>query len=97
MKNIKVCVENLSKIASTQMSVSCVDKGDAELTALALVQSGTFEKEVAEMGDVIHLDNKIFLVEAGQTVTKIEQDEYAYFKNIEAKDRVSQWFEGSLN
>ena len=101
MKNIKVNVENLSSLNTQdiprQVLVSCEAKKSAELTALALVQSGTFENAVANMGDVIHIEDKKFLVEADQTVTEIEQDEYAYYKNIDAKDRIADWFGGSLN
>ena len=101
MQNIKVNVENLSSlnIIDTQrlVSVSCEAKQTCELTALALAQSGTFEKSAVSMGDVIHIEDKKFLVESDQTVTEIEQDEYAYYKNIDAEDRVSQWFSGSLN
>jgi len=101
MQNINLNVEYLSRIkeADTQKQVSIlVDaKNTAELTALAFVQSGTFEKATADMGDVLHIANKIFLVEADQTVTEIEQDEYAYYKNIDSKDRIAQWFGGAIN
>jgi len=101
MQNIKVNVEYLSNTNTLDIqkptSVSCESKKTAELTALALVQSGTFEKNFMDMGDVLHLDNKIFLVEADQTVTEIEQNEYAYYKNIDDKDRIAQWFGGSIN
>ena len=101
MQNIKVNVEHLSNAntqdTQKQTSVSCEAKRTAELTALALVQSGSFNDSVAEMGDVITVDDTKFLVEADRTVTEIEQDEYAYYKNIDAKDRLADWFGGSIN
>lgn len=94
---MSIYVEKLARKSGEQVSVSFEVKGSAEETASAIAKSGTFEEPLAEMGDVINVEGKKFLVEGDSTVTEIEQDEYAYYKNIIDKDRLEQWFCGSIN
>jgi len=92
-----IFIEKLARNFGEKVTVSFDEKSTAEETALAIVRSGTFDESLAEMGDVINVGNEKFLVEGDLTVTAIEQDEYAYYKNIDQKDRLAQWFGGSLN
>lgn len=92
-----IFIEKLARNSGEQVTVSFEAVGSAEETALAIAKSGTFEESLTEMGDVINVAGKKFLVEGDLTVTEIEQDEYAYYKNIDDKDRISQWFGGAIN
>ena len=94
---MNIFVEKLARTNGEQKSVSCDEKRTAELTALAIVQNCSFESNEIEMGDVINVQGNLFLVEPDQTVTEIEQDEYAYYKGIDVSERVSSWFEGAFN
>ena len=94
---MNIVIEKLARTNGEKVELSCDLVKSELLTATTIAKSGTFEKPAADMGDVIHVNDKMFLVEADLTVTEIEQDEYAYYKRIDTKDRVAQWFEGSLN
>lgn len=94
---MSVFIEKLAKTNGEQTFLS-FDNITSEIdTATIIATSDDFTSPLAEMGDVIHVNSKLFLVEADQTVTEIEQDEYTYYKNIDKKDRIKQWFSGSLN
>jgi hypothetical protein len=94
---MNILIEKLARTSGEQKSVLCDEKDTAELTALFIAKSGTFEESLTEMGDVINVGSRKFLVEADQSVTEIEQDEYAYYKNIPTENRINQWFSGSIN
>ena len=96
MKYVVVYIENLSKLSPTRTSISCVDHGDAEQTALAVVQSRPTHNLVVEMGDVITVNERRFLVEADNTLTEMESDEYKYYKSIDPKERIFRWFSWAI-
>ncbi len=94
---MNIFVEKLARTNGEQTSLS-FDNVTSEIeTASVIAKSSDFSNALAEMGDVVHVNGKTFLVEADQTVTEMEQDEYAYYKNIDLNYRISQWFSGSLN
>lgn len=94
---MNIFIEKLSSTDGNKIEVGFDKVSSALNTASSIAKSGSFEEELVVMGDVIHVKDKLFLVEADQTVTEIDQDEYAYYKRIETKNRISQWFEGSIN
>ena len=94
---MQVCIEKLSVSNNKQENMECSEKKTAELTALNLARSVSFGSDIVEMGDIINIGNDKFLVEADQSVTFIEQDEYAYYKGIDSSERRSRWFAGALN
>jgi len=94
---MNIFVEKLARTNGEQKSLSFDNVTSEIKTASLIAKTDDFSSALAEMGDVIHVNGKLFLVEADQSVTPIEQDEYAYYKDIDAKDRLAQWFAGSLN
>ncbi len=94
---MNITIEKLARTNGERVPLSC-DFNRTELEiATSIVKSGSFDNSIVDTGDVIHINNKIFLVEADLSVTEIEQDEYAYYKGIDVKERMSQWFEGAFN
>ncbi len=73
------------------------DSTAEEMASLVAFADQDTTNAMAEMGDVIHVGAEKFLVEAHGTVTAVEEDEYLYYKGIDASERVARWFEGSIN
>jgi len=94
---MNIFIEKLARTNGEQTSVAFDNVTSAVETATVVAKSDDFTSALAEMGDVVHVNGRTFLVEADQSVTEMEQDEYAYYKNIDVNDRLGQWFSGSLN
>jgi len=94
---MNITIEKLARTNGEQKTVTCDQKASAELTAMSFVRNQNFDSNEVEMGDVLKIDEAIFLVEGDNTVTEIEQDEYAYYKGIDVSERLARWFSGSYN
>ena len=87
-----VYIEKLAKTKGelVQLSFDLI-KSEIEIAKM-IACSDDFSKAFVEKGDVILVNNKFFLVEEDLSVTEMEQDEYAYYKNIDVEERISRWF-----